>query len=274
MKPCTSCGTALPEDATFCATCGNRQQEPSQGLKPSFWKRFFAPILILLVKAKTLLLFLFKFKFLLSFVGFFGLYWALYGFWFGLGFALSIMVHEFGHYVAVKRLGMRADLPIFLPGFGAYVRWEMVAVEADGSYRIATLVERAMVSLAGPLAGMLCAAGFFALYLGTGRPAWSAVAHAGAWINLLNLIPVWFFDGARATDALNRLHRVLICITAITLGVMLGQGAFYFVALGMGWRIFTNDQPDQGSNRTMVLFIVLLFALGVLFGLAPARAVR
>jgi hypothetical protein len=28
--------------------------------------------------------------------------------------------HELGHFIAVKRPGLSADLPMFLPGFGAY----------------------------------------------------------------------------------------------------------------------------------------------------------
>ena len=47
-----------------------------------------APLALLLAKAKTLLLALFKLKFLFSFVAFLGVYWALYGAWFGIGFAV------------------------------------------------------------------------------------------------------------------------------------------------------------------------------------------
>lgn len=249
------------------------EQKPELSPKWKKWLGPLAPIAVVLAKAKGLLLAIFKLKFLLSFAAFFGLYWTLYGFWFGLGFAVSILVHEMGHYIAVRRLGMKAELPIFLPGFGAYVRWQMTHVEKDGTLRVATTVEAAQVALAGPLAGMLCSAAFFGLYLTTGRPAWSAVAHAGAWINLLNLIPIWVLDGGMACYALNKLHRVLLCGTAIFLGVMLGQGGYYLVALGMGYRIFfTKDAPEHGSNGVMVFFMLLLFALGVLFHLAPARA--
>ncbi|WP_263410285.1 site-2 protease family protein [Terriglobus tenax] len=252
-----------------------QKQEPQLSPRWRKWLGPLAPVAVVLIKAKGLLLALFKLKFLLSFAAFFGLYWALYGFWFGLGFAFSILVHEMGHYIAVRRLGMKAELPVFLPGFGAYVRWQMTHVEPDGSLRVATLFESAQVALAGPIAGMLCSAGFFGLYLATGQPAWAAVAHAGAWLNLLNLIPVWFLDGARAADALNKVHRVLLLLTAILLGVLLGQGGYYLVALGLGWRIFfTKDAPEHGSNRVMVVFVLLLFALGLLFGFAPMRAVR
>ena len=82
-----------------------------------------APVAVLLVKSKAVLAAVFKLKFLLSFAGFFGVYWALYGMKFGLGFAVLILVHELGHYIDVKRRGLPADMPVFLPGLGAYVRW-------------------------------------------------------------------------------------------------------------------------------------------------------
>ena len=59
-----------------------------------------APVVFFLAKAKTLLLFLFKAKFILSFLGFFAIYWAIFGWRFGLGFTVAILIHEMGHYVA------------------------------------------------------------------------------------------------------------------------------------------------------------------------------
>ena len=88
-----------------------------------------APLAILLVKGKFLLA-LFKLKFLLSFGTFIAFYWALFGLKFGVGFALLILVHEMGHFVAIKRRGLPADMPVFLPGFGAYVRWTALGVTA------------------------------------------------------------------------------------------------------------------------------------------------
>jgi len=52
-------------------------------------------------------------KFLFSFVAFFGLYWALWGPKFGIGFAVLILIHEMGHYIDIKRRGLPADMPYF-----------------------------------------------------------------------------------------------------------------------------------------------------------------
>jgi Zn-dependent protease len=242
------------------ARINNTSQQPAAQSK---WiKRLgpLAPIAVLLAKAKTALLLLFKLKFLLSFAAFFGVYWAIYGLWFGAGFALSILVHEFGHVIAVKRLGLKADLPVFLPGLGAYVRWQGFDI---------SLASRAEIALAGPLAGLLAAGVCMALYVATQRPVFAALAHAGAWLNLLNLIPVWVLDGGQAVHALSRLQRGLLLATCIVFFLMTQQKAFLLVAAGMTYRLFTRDTPVEPSTRTVVFFTVLLFALGALLKIVP-----
>ena len=86
-----------------------------------------APVAVFLAKSKFLLS-LFKLKFLLSLGAFLAFYWTLYGLKFGVGFAVLILVHEMGHYIDVKRRGLPADMPVFLPGLGAYVRWAALGV--------------------------------------------------------------------------------------------------------------------------------------------------
>ena len=114
--------------------------------RPSWAKKLgpFAPLAIVLAKGKFFVS-LFKLKFLFSLGAFVAFYWALYGMKFGIGFALLILVHEMGHFIAIKRRGLPADMPVFLPGLGAYVRWAALGVSVQ---------TRAFVSLAGPLAGM------------------------------------------------------------------------------------------------------------------------
>jgi hypothetical protein len=86
------------------------------------------PIAVLLAKGKSLILALFKFKFLFSFAAFLGIYWAAWGMKFGLGFAILILLHEMGHFIDIKRRGLPAEMPVFLPGLGAYVRWQALGV--------------------------------------------------------------------------------------------------------------------------------------------------
>ena len=223
-----------------------------------------APVLIFLGKLKGLLFLLFKFKFLFSFLTFFGLYWALFGWKFGLGFTLSILVHEMGHYFAVKQKGLKADLPVFLPGLGAYVRWFSMGIPLDSL---------ASIALAGPLFGLGAALVCLGLFAWTHQQVYLALAHTGAFINLLNLIPVLGLDGAQATYALSKLQRGLLLGSAVALFAVMQQGIFLFLAAGMAWRMFTKDEPAEASNRTMAYFLLLLFALGAFLRIVPPGVV-
>ena len=171
-----------------------------------------------------ILLALWKFKFLFSFVTFLGLYWQLWGAAFGIGFAVLILVHEMGHFIDIKRRGLPADMPMFLPGLGAYVKWNALGV---------SLETRSAVSLAGPCAGAIAAGVCYLLWHQTGYGLWAALARTGAWLNVLNLIPLWIFDGSSATNALSKLERAVVLLVSAALGYALGEWVFGLVAAGM-----------------------------------------
>ena len=213
-----------------------------------------APVVFFLAKAKSLVFLLFKAKFLLSFVGFFAIYWAIFGWQFGLGFTLAIFLHEMGHYVAARRRGLKVDLPVFLPGMGAYVRWYSLGVNLE---------DLSSIALAGPFAGLLTALLCGGIALATGSPLFSALAHVGAWLNVLNLVPVLGLDGAQATYALDRTQRWLIFATALIFFGLLHEWVFLFVAIGMGWRLWAGGFAEKPSTRTMVRYVLLLFVLGL-----------
>jgi Zn-dependent protease len=130
------------------------------------------------------------------------------------------------------------------------------------------------IALAGPFAGLLTAAAFggASLALGGGPTVWTALAHTGAWLNLLNLVPVLGLDGAQATHALNRMQRGLILATCIVFYALLHEGVFLFIAAGMGWRLFTGEAPEQPSSATMVRYTMLLFLLGAVMWAFPETA--
>ena len=148
----------------------------------------FAPVVLFLLKIKSGLFLLFKLKFLFGILGFFGLYWAIFGWKFALGFTACIFIHEMGHFVAVKRRGLKADLPIFFPGLGAYVRWYSMGVSRE---------DLAAIALAGPLFGLAAALICFGIFWKTHAEIWLVLANVGAWINLFNLVPVFGLDGDR-----------------------------------------------------------------------------
>lgn len=219
------------------------------------------PIAILAAKSKVLLTALFKLKFLLSFAAFLGIYWALWGMKFGIGFAVLILLHEMGHFVDIKRRGLPADMPVFLPGFGAYVRWQALGVPLE---------TRAAISLAGPLAGFFAAVGCSVLWWQTGNPLWAGLARAGAVLNLLNLVPVWVLDGGQAAKALSKTERLVLLTACLALWLVLKEGMFFLVAVGAGYQaFFAGDLPAHPSRSTTIYFIAVLTALGVILHLMP-----
>lgn len=224
------------------------------------------PIAILLAKSKALLVAVFKLKFLLSFFAFLSIYSALYGVTFGVGFAALILIHEMGHFIDIRRRGLPADMPVFLPGFGAYVRWRALGV---------SLGTRAAVSLAGPLAGAMAGLGCVAMWWKTGSGVWAALASVGAVLNVLNLIPVWMLDGGQAALALSKLERIGILTLCLTLWLVFGQGIFFLVAAGSAYRLFTNDIPSHHNSGVALYFasILICFAL-ILLALPPASALK
>jgi Zn-dependent protease len=220
------------------------------------------PIAVLLAKGKLLLTAVFKLKFLLSLAAFVGVYWAAFGMKFGIGFAALILIHEMGHFVDIKRRGLPAEMPVFLPGFGAYVRWQAMGVPLE---------MRAAISLAGPLAGFLSSLGCAVLWWQTGNALWAGLAQAGAVLNLLNLIPVWVLDGGQAILPMNKTDRIVLLTACLALWLVLGENMFFLVALGAGWRLFTKDAAAHSSWRTSVYFVALLAALGGLIRALPVQ---
>jgi Zn-dependent protease len=205
----------------------------------------------------------FRWTFLLSFVAFVLIYSAASGVTFGIGFAVLILIHEMGHFVDIKRRGLPADMPVFLPGLGAYVRWQALGV---------SLKTRSQVSLAGPLAGLLAAVVCAAIWWQTKNPVWASLARIGAILNLLNLIPLWILDGGQAVLALSKVERIGLLAASIALGVVLKQQMFILVALGVAYQaFFAKNLPAQSSRSTTVYYVAVLAALGLLIRLMPGQ---
>jgi Zn-dependent protease len=221
-----------------------------------------APLVALLAKGKFLLA-LFKLKFILSLAAFVAVYWGLYGLRFGVGFAALILLHEMGHFIEIKRRGLPAEMPVFLPGLGAYVRWTALGV---------SVATRSLVSLAGPLAGLIGAAVCALLWMRSGAAFWIGLASLSAMLNVLNLIPVWILDGGQAIGALDRNERFMLAAGAVILAAYFAQPLFLLVAAGATYRAFTKDLPAVSSHATTAYYLAILAGLGYVIALAPVPA--
>ncbi len=232
------------------------------------WKKRLGPfgvVIAFLAKFKTVALLLFtKGKFLISILAFVGLYWAMFGWWFAVGLTASVLIHEMGHFVMVRRFGFKAELPMFLPGLGAYVKWQGANVDVG---------IRAQISLAGPFFGLLSGLMAYGVYLSTHQGVWLAVAQFAGWLNLINLIPVSLFDGGSAINALGAQHRLALCVICIALAFVLHEWAFAFVGAGAAYRLWKRDFPAEPRQGIAYAFVALAVANGFLswFCLNQAR---
>ena len=243
-------------------------QYPNELNRPkSKWSKWLAPlspIAVALAKVKTLLLAIVKLKSLLSLIAFVGVYWAVWGPKFGIGFAALILIHEMGHFIDVKRRGLPAEMPVFLPGLGAYVKWQALGVSTE---------TRAAVSLAGPLAGLLASVTCAVIWWKTGDPLWAGLTRIGAWLNALNLVPVWILDGGTAVTALGRAERFILLAAGLALWLILGEVVFFLVAAGAGLRIFTKDAPPKSSAAIAAYYLAVIVCLGLVLRAVPVQPI-
>jgi Zn-dependent protease len=117
------------------------------------------------------------------------------GVWFGVGFVLLILVHELGHGYAMKRCGVDAGWPIFIPFFGAMI--SMKGLPQDRAHE-------AEIAYGGPLAGTAAALAVAAVGLVTESRLLISLAYTGFFLNLFNLTPISPLDGGRVAQAFSR----------------------------------------------------------------------
>ncbi|MGA2927953.1 MAG: site-2 protease family protein [Solirubrobacteraceae bacterium] len=174
--------------------------EPPQQRKQPYLKRtagsVLAAIAALIAKLKTLLLLVPKLK-LLTTVGTMAVSLAAYSFVFGwafaAGFVALLFVHEIGHVIQLRREGIRASAPMFVPFMGA-----VISARSLGDNALA----EARVGLAGPILGSIGSAACIVVWHATGADLWRALAFTGFFLNLFNLLPVVPLDGGRAMAAM------------------------------------------------------------------------
>lgn len=225
----------------------------AKGAQPrprSLWGWIIAGAALILGKAKLLLLGLTKAGTLLSMLLAFGVYWTVWGWKFAAGFVLSIFVHEMGHVAALRRFGIRATAPMFLPGIGAVVRVQQGMDSAT----------EARIGLAGPLWGCAAALAAYAVALATGSPLWAAIAQTGAWINLFNLLPIVPLDGGRGFRALARPQRLAIALVLFGAWSLSGDGLLILLLIVAVVRAL---EPPHEVHDTPVMALFATLVIGL-----------
>jgi Zn-dependent protease len=177
-----------------------RLEPPFEQQRPSWLKRTFGPVLAAIVaflaKFKALLVLLPKLK-LLTTAGTMlvslAAYAVIWGWRFAAGFIALLFVHEMGHVIQLRREGIKASAPMFIPFLGAVISARSLGDNATAEAR---------VGLAGPILGSVGAAMCIVVWHATGSNLWRALAFTGFFLNLFNLLPVVPLDGGRAMAAM------------------------------------------------------------------------
>ena len=199
-------------------------------------KKLWAPLAglgFLLFKFKGLVLAIFKFKIfttagsMLVSVGAYALLWP----WqFALGLVLLLLVHELGHVVELRRQGVPASAPLFIPFLGAVVGMKQMPKDAW---------KEAQVALAGPVIGSLGAAAVWVAGEALESELLIAIAFTGFFLNLFNLVPVVPLDGGRAVAAIHPALWAVGLVALVALAFVLRSGILLVILLLGGlelWR--------------------------------------
>jgi Zn-dependent protease len=194
-------GSATPQGLPPLPSPEDEQQRPPfEERKPPWIKRTFGPAIAaavaFLAKFKAILLLLPKLKLFTTagtmFVSIAAYAW-IWGFPFAVGFVVLLLVHEMGHVIALRREGIKATAPMFIPFLGAVISARSLGDNAAAEAR---------VGLAGPILGSIGAAACIVIWHVTGSDLWRALAYTGFFLNLFNLIPLVPLDGGRAMAAM------------------------------------------------------------------------
>jgi Zn-dependent protease len=163
-------------------------------------KKLWAPIAalgFLVWKFKAVALVVFKLKVFTtsaSMLVSIGAYTLIWGWKFAVGFVLLLLVHELGHVFELRRQGVPASAPLFIPFLGAVVGMKQMPKDAWNE---------AKVALAGPILGSLGAAAVWIAAEILDSELLLAIAFVGFFLNLFNLLPIVPLDGGRAVAAIH-----------------------------------------------------------------------
>ena len=208
-------------------------------------------VMLLAGKLKFLLLGLSKLSTVASMFGFIGVYWTIHGWPLAVGIAVAIYVHEMGHVAMLRKLGIHADAPLFIPGVGAVVMLKQ---------HISDPVIDARIGLAGPVWGLGATVAAWLAYLSLGTPIWLAIAEISGFLNLFNLMPIWQLDGSRGFHALSREQRGL-AVAAIAAALWLTAVPILWIVGAVAVYRTVRGNAGPGHLPTAATYAALVLAL-------------
>jgi Zn-dependent protease len=204
---------------------------------------------------------------------------AAYSLWFGwtfaVGFVVLLFVHEMGHVIQLRREGIKASAPMFIPFLGAVVTAKSLGEDA---------LAEARVGLAGPILGTLGAAVCLAIAEATNSDLLRALAYVGFFLNLINLVPVVPFDGGRAMAAMAP-WMWFLGLGAMVALLFVTENPFLLIFVLLGgmetwrrWKLRGTRSLEQAAyyrvspnHRMLVGAVYIALIIGLAFGMHEAH---
>jgi Zn-dependent protease len=193
-----------------------------------------------------------------------GAYALIWGWKFAVGFVLLLFVHEIGHVIQLRREGVPASAPLFIPFLGAFVGMKRMPDDAAAEAR---------VGLAGPVLGSIGCLVPLALHWATGEDLFQALAFVGFFLNLFNLLPVLPLDGGRAMTALSPWMWFVGYALLVAATIAFPNPIFILILLLGGletWRRWKGRNDPEAQRYYRVPRRTRLAIAGVYVGLALA----
>jgi Zn-dependent protease len=171
-------------------------------------------------------------------------YTLFFGPAFAVGIVALILVHELGHFIVARWMGLPARLPIFVGPLGAFTNLRRAPADAGKS---------GIIALAGPALGTVAALACFLLAStapeGYARYLLLALAFFGCFLNLVNLVPVGFLDGAKVADAIPKWMNVVGLLVVAAVVLLFGNPiGIIFLILGIFHTIGRFRRSNQDAN--------------------------
>jgi Zn-dependent protease len=200
-----------------------------------------------------------------------GLYSLLFSWQMGVSLVIFIFIHEYGHYRAMKKCGVKTKVIYLIPGFGG------AAVAAEG---FKSARNEAYISIMGPVYGLFFIIPMIGLYFWTGDPMFAAIASVMSLINLFNLFPINPLDGGRITksllysfrDSIGFFLMMLNFMLAIVFSLSTGLLLITFIALIGFWEVVKDyglTDKFEKTTKTLIRVLLLLVANGIISNLSP-----
>ncbi|OMD61137.1 site-2 protease family protein [Paenibacillus odorifer] len=169
-----------------------------------------------------------------------GAYALIYPWGFAIGIVLLLLVHELGHVIAAKRIGLPVSAPLFIPFLGALITMKKHPLDAK---------TEAYVAFGGPILGTIGATAVFGAGYYMDSPLLYSLAYIGLLLNLINLLPIHPLDGGRIATAVTRWLWLVGLVGGLAIIVYLRSILFFIIWAMFAYDLYNKYVKRRNNNR-------------------------